>query len=77
MYCAGRVFRLSDGFCEDLIRGLDPGERRGEVVPGAGELVDGAGEVHDAAEAAAAHRLTGEDSEPGLDLSSSMTRWWA
>ena len=40
---AGVIFSLWGGFGEDLIRGLNPGERGGAVVPLQGEAIDGVG----------------------------------
>jgi hypothetical protein len=65
---AGMGLRLAHRLGQDLVGGLDPGERRGRRVPLAGEALDGGGQGAHAGEAAAADGLAGQDAEAGLDL---------
>ena len=60
--------RFADRLGEDLVGGLDPGERGRAGVPFAGEALDRGGEEADVFEAAAPEGLAGQDAEPGLDL---------
>src|SRR6266481_2912447 len=56
-----------EGLLEDVSRFLGPDERRGMRVPCGEVALDVADQGADGLEGAAAHRLAGEDAEPGLD----------
>src|SRR5664279_2807071 len=59
---------FADRLGEDLVRGLDPDERRGPGVPVGDEGGDRSDEFADAPEAAPPDGLAAENAEPRLDL---------